>query len=129
MNSKNYDRMVRVYLKMREKRAELRRQYEEADSKIREQMALIERELLKDFNESGMKNIKTESGTVFITENLKASIADWGSFATWVRENDALEFLEQRVKVGEVSAYLEEHDQLPPGINVYRERHIRIRKS
>lgn len=124
-----YDRMVRAYIKMREKRAELRRQYEEADAKIKEQMTILEREFLKNFNETGAKNVKTDAGVVFVAESLKASIADWGSFAAWVRENDALEFLEQRVKAREVATYLEEHNQLPPGISAHRERQVRVRKS
>ena len=125
----NYDRMVRAYFKMREKRSELKREYEEADAKIKAQMEMIETEFLKMFSETGTKNLKTELGTVFTAETTKVSIADWGSFAEWVRENDALEFMEQRVKAKEVTTYLEEHGELPPGINTHRERNVRIRKS
>lgn len=125
----NYDRMVRAYMKMRERRSQLKREFEETDGKIKAQMEMIETEFLKMFQETGTKNLKTEMGTVFTAETTKASIADWGTFAEWVRANNALEFLEQRVKAKEVTTYLEEHGELPPGINTHRERNVRIRKS
>lgn len=125
----DYDKMVRVYIKMRDARTKLKREYDAEDQKIKDQMAVIEAAFLESLNESNTQSMKTASGTAYIAETTKASIADWGALAPWIRENDALEFLEQRIRASQVTAYLEEYKELPPGVNLYRERNVRIRKS
>lgn len=125
----DYDRMARVYIKMREKRSQLKREFEEKDAQIKQQMEQLERAFMQELNEHNTNSLKTDSGTIFTTESAKASIADWNALAPWLIENDALEFLEQRVKAKEVQGYLNTHGELPPGVNLHREKNVRIRKN
>lgn len=125
----DYDRLARVYRKIRDARSDLKREYEERDGKLKEQLETIEHHLMALLNEDGASSVKTEFGTIYTSETAKVSVADWGALAEWIRENDALEFLEQRVRATEVNNYLEQHKELPPGVNLYRERNVRVRKS
>ena len=48
------DKLVAVYIKMRDKRAELLRGYEEADSNVKSQMEIVESKLLDLCKEIGV---------------------------------------------------------------------------
>lgn len=124
-----YDRMVRVYRKIRDARAELKAKFDEEDKKLKEQINTIETEFQKLFAETGTTQIKTPDGVVFRQTTTKASIADASEFLPWVRENDALDMLQKRVTVKAVTDYIEETGETPPGITIYREHEIRVRKS
>jgi len=124
-----YDRMVRAYMKIRDARAELKREFEAKDKELREKLQMLEAEFQKAFSESGTTSIKTPDGVVFRQTTTKASIADTSTFLPWVRENDALDMLQKRVTVKAVTDYIEEFGETPPGITVYREHEVRIRKS
>lgn len=125
----DYDRMVRAYIAMRDARSDLKRDYEEKDFKIKQQMQQLEAVMLSSLHESGAESIRTEHGTIYTVETAKASVADWSALGEWIVKHDALDFLERRVKSSEVTNYLSEYGELPPGVNLHRELNVRIRKS
>jgi len=125
----DYNRLVRAYINMREARRDLKREFEQRDADLKEKMSRIEAALIAGLSETGADSVRTNSGTVFITEVSKASVADWSALADWIVQNNAVEFLEQRVKSTAVSEYLEQTGELPPGVNLHRERVVRVRKS
>lgn len=125
----DYDRCVRAYLNLRQARSKLKEDYEYQDAQLKEKMEQIERAMQEALDTTGCESTNTEHGTVFFQTSTKASIADWSSFAPWVMENDALEFMQQRVNIKSVTSYLEEYGELPPGINVHRERKVVVRKK
>ena len=124
-----YDRMVRAYMKIREARAELKKQFEEQDKELREKITILENEFQKTFADTGTTSLKTTDGVVFRQTTTKASIADASEFLPWCREHDALDMLQKRVTVKAVTDYIEETGETPPGITIYREHEIRVRKS
>lgn len=125
----NYEKVARVYRKIRDKRAELKREFEAQDHVLRDQLEQLEHALLNEFNESGSTSVKTDSGIIFTQEELKASVADWGAYVAWMRENDAFEMVQKRPAITEVRKYMDEYGDIPPGLNIHRQRVIRIRKS
>ena len=124
-----YDRMVRAYMKIRDARAELKKEFEEKDKELKSKLSILEGEFQKAFSETGSTSIKTDDGIVFRQTVTKASIADSSTFLPWVREHDALDMLQKRVTIKAVTDYIEEFGETPPGITVYREHEVRIRKS
>lgn len=124
-----YDRMVRAYMKIRDARAKLKKQYEEQDKELKSKISMLEAEFQKAFAETGTTSIKTPDGIVFRQTTTKASISDTSTFLPWVRDNDALDMLQKRVTVKNVTDYIEEFGETPPGITIYREHEVRIRKS
>ena len=63
------DKLVRAYIKMRDARAALKAKYEEEDNAIKEQMGLIETNLLETCKATGAESIKTAHGTAIRTMN------------------------------------------------------------
>ena len=128
--SATIEKLVSVYVKIRDKRSELKRTFEAEDEVLKSQLELIERELLARSNESGVKSFRTDMGTAYIEETTKASTADWAAFTRFVRDNDAFDMIERRVKVKELKDYMDSHDgALPPGVNVFRESVVRVRRA
>lgn len=126
----SYDRAVKAYIKMREARSKLKRDFEIEDNKIKAQQELIEAFLLNVCNTTGLKNFATKYGTVIKSEDILPTGSDWDAFYHWVAENDAFDALERRIKKTFISQYMEEHKgSVPPGVSVLRSFKITIRRS
>jgi hypothetical protein len=124
------ERMVKVYLKLREARSELKHKYDEEDGKLKQKQELLEGQFLAFLNSSNVDSFRTSLGTVYKQENMIPTAADWSAIYAWIKKHDAFEFLERRLKKTEVAAYMEEHEgSPPPGVNVMREYEVRIRRG
>jgi len=124
------DRLVRAIVKMRERIAVMTKEYEEAVKVIKDQRHAVEVELLRRLNERGATQTKTEFGTAFIDEDMKAQIADEAVFMDFVRETGDLDFFQKRVAVKHIKEYMKENgDRLPPGLSIFKEYSVTVRKS
>jgi hypothetical protein len=123
-------RMVKAYIKIRDKRAEIKKEFEEQDKALKEKLELIESEMLRHMQETGIESIKTAAGTFYRQEEVTPTGSDWDAFYTWVKTNDAFDALERRIKKGFIKEYMETHEGgIPPGVSVYREYVVRVRRS
>lgn len=123
-------KMVRVYLKMRDARTALKRQFEEDDTKIKAQMEKLEIAMLRHLQDSNSDSIRTDAGMFYRQEEVTPTGSDWDAFYQWVKDNDAFEALERRIKKTFVREYMETHNGgIPPGVSVYREYVVRVRRS
>ena len=120
------DRMVKVFVKMRDKKTELNNQVKE----ITAQQEILEAELLRLAAAMGTTGFKTEHGTTYISEEVRFSMADELTFIDWVKQHGEVELLERRVSVKNVQEYMENHgDQLPPGLNFFKQDRMKVRRS
>ena len=122
------DKLVRVFVKIRAKRAELSKEYDAADKVLKEQKDAIEAELLARLHVRGATQTKTDEGTAFIKENMTITIADEVAFGSFVIEQQDTAFYQKRAKVEHVQEYMKEHEgRLPPGLSAFRELSINVR--
>jgi len=131
MSKYNTEELVGAYIALRNERAKLKEEYEEADSKLKTDMDKIERTMLEICNEVGADSIKTSVGTVMRRVNERFYCTDWDNFKNYVLENEAVELLERRIHQGNFREHMSdiEGDGLPPGVNVMREFGITVRKA
>lgn len=124
------DRLVKVFVKIRDAKSAFKKAFEaEMEQKFDAPLRQLQAELKKRMMERHNDGLKTEFGTVYLAETMQVSCQDWGVFHAWILQNNALDFLEQRVKAGEVKTYMENHNgELPPGLSVFRETEARVRK-
>lgn len=109
------DKLVKVYIKIRDKRAELAKQ----DKELEDQLETIEGELLELCKQTGAESLRTEFGTVSRKINKRYWTSDWHSFYEFLKEHDAVDLLEKRIAQSTMSAFLEENpDKAPPGLQV-----------
>lgn len=130
MSNLNAEQLVSVYIKMRDKRQQLQREYDEADGKIKEQQDAVTQALLDICKEQGAEGLRTPAGSVFRTVKTRYWSNDWGSMKEFIKEHDAFELLEQRVHQTNMKNFLEEHpDLMPPGMNVDSRYSITVRRK
>lgn len=126
----NTDLFVRVHRKMTVVRQELKAKFDAEDAVLKEKQATIESVLLNFLNTNDMKSARTAHGTFYWQEKITPRGADWDAFYKWVAKNDAFDFLERRITRTAVKKYMDDNGgALPPGIDVYREREVRVRKN
>jgi len=120
---------VSIYIKMRDKKAQMKAEFDASVAPLNEKMEKLEAKLLEVFNKTGMDSVKTEFGTAYTTTRVTASVADREIFMTHVRENDDWAMLEVRASKSAVEQYRETHNDLPPGISMREERVVNVRRS
>ena len=124
------DKLVKTYVKIRDKRKELADQYEKEDSNLKEALETIEGELLEMCKETGADSLRTEFGTVTRRVAKRYWTNDWHSFHEFLKEHGALELLEKSIAQTNMSAFLEENpDLLPPGLNVDSRYTVTVRRK
>jgi hypothetical protein len=126
----DYNQIARVYIKMRDKRSDIKKEFEAADKVIKDQMELLEGVMLSALAENGAEGIKTSVGTIYREEKITPTGSDWDTFYEWISQHDAFDALERRIKKTFVTEYMEAHDgSLPPGVSVFREYVARVRRK
>ena len=124
------DKLVRAYIKMRDKRAQLKAAYEEDDNAIKEEMAQVEQYLLDTCKATGAESIKTAHGTAIRSIQTRYWTGDWEQMHKFIRDNDALDLVERRISQLNMKNYLRENpDVLPPGLNVDNKYTVTVRRS
>lgn len=124
------DKLVKTYVRIRDKRKELADQYEKEDNNLKEALELIESELLEMCKETGADSLRTEFGTVTRRVAKRYWTNDWHSFHEFLKEHGALELLEKRIAQTNMSTFLEENpDLLPPGLNVDSRYTVTVRRK
>jgi hypothetical protein len=129
-NPVQVDRLTRLYIKIRDKRAELSAKFKAEDGKLEEQLDLVKTALLDYCKAHGVDSVRTAEGLVYRTQKTRYWTSDWGSMHKFILENELPEFFEKRLNQGAVKEYLEENpESVPPGLNVDSEYVIAVRKK
>lgn len=124
------DKLVGVYVKIRDKRAELKKAFEAQDEELSAQLQELSNEMLERCKEMGADSIRTPHGTIIRSIKSKYWTSDWDSMYQFIREHDAFGLLEKRLHQSNMKQFLSENpDVLPSGLNVENEYSIVIRKS
>ena len=124
------DKLAKVYLKMRDKRQELARQFEEQDSVLKEQMEIVENKMPDVCKDLGADSIKTAYGTIIRSVKTRYWTADWESMHNFIKDNGAYDLLERRIHQANMKQWLQENpDQLPMGLNSESRYSTTVRRS
>lgn len=125
------DKKVKLYLEVRQAKAAEARAFEQKEAEYKAIMQAVENYLLADADRAGTNGFTTDYGTTYTGESVKISIADDAVFETFLRqqENPFL-FFERRVSSTQVAAFMKLNEGAsPPGLNIFRERVMRVRKA
>lgn len=126
----NAEQLVTIYIKMRDARVKLQREFDEADGKIKEQQEQVTQALLDMCKETGAEGLRTPAGSVFKTIKTRYWTSDWGSMKQFIKDHDAIDLMEQRVHQTNMKTFLEENPTLmPPGMNVDSRYSITVRRK
>ena len=124
------DALTRAYLNIRAKRHQIAAAFKEEDDDLKEKLGRIEAAMLKFLNDTGAQSMATKAGTFFKQEEITPQGSDWDAFYNWVREENAFDALERRIKKTFIADYQKANGgALPPGVSVYREYVARVRTN
>lgn len=123
------DDAVAGYIKLRDARSELKREYEERDGELKVKLEKLEVFLLRNLDSVGANSMNTDHGTAYISEDVRASCGDWDAFWSMIQQTGRFDMLEKRVSSKAVREFKEETGDLPPGVSIHSERVVRVRRS
>lgn len=121
---------VKLYIELRDRKAEMKAEFDAQVATIQEKMDKLEAKLLEVFQKTGTDSVKTPFGTAYTTVRTSVTAADREAFMSYIKANEEWELLEVRPSKSGVEQFRAANDnELPPGINVREERVVNIRRS
>lgn len=124
------DRLVSVFIKIRDARDEEERAWEQRKADFNEQLELINQQLLEICKSTDADSIRTAHGTVIRTVKSRYWTNDWEHFHKFLLEHNAPDLLEKRIHQSNMKQFLEENPELlPAGLNVDSAYSITVRRS
>jgi hypothetical protein len=124
------EKLTRVYLKIRAKKAQLAAEFKKQDDDLTSQLDKVKTALLDYCKEQGVDSVKTSEGLFYRSVKTRYWTSDWEAMHRFVMEHNVPEFLEKRLNQTNVKTFLEENpDLVPQGLNVDSEYVISVRKK
>ena len=124
------DQLTAVYIKIRDKRAELSRAFKSKDKELEEQQQLLADQMLESCKELNASSISTQHGTIIRSVKSKYWTNDWDSLYKVVKEYDAFGVLFKAINQTNMKQFLEENpDVMPMGLNVENQYEIVVRRK
>jgi hypothetical protein len=124
------EKLVKIYIKMREKHAEMLHEFKDKEAALKTQMEKVKAALLDFCKENDIDSVRTAEGLFFRTVKQNYWTNDWEAMGKFVVEHQAPELLEKRLNQGNMKQFLEEHpDLLPPGLNVDSQYSVTVRRK
>jgi hypothetical protein len=124
------DTLAEIYIKIRDKRAELKEQYEQQDDSLKEQQEMLAEQMLALCQEQHADSIKTRAGTIIRKVDTRYWTNDWEQMYDFIHEHDAYPLLEKRIHQTNMRQFLEENpDLLPAGLMSDSKYSIVVRRS
>ena len=124
------DKLVAVYIKIRDAKAAKTKEMEEAIQELDTQLDAISSELLEICKTTGQDGGKTSHGTFTRTIKSRYWTSDWDSMYKFIREHDVPELLERRISQTNFAEFIKENSNLmPAGVNVEAKYSITVRRA
>lgn len=124
------DSMVKIYTRIRDKRAEIKAAFDEQDKDLQAQLDKVKQGLLEYCKEHGVESVRTQHGLFYRTVKTRYWTGDWESMHKFIMEHGLPEFFEKRLNQSAVKEFLEQNPELlPPGLNVDAEYTVSVRKA
>lgn len=123
------DKLAGVYIKIRNKIAELTKEYDTQIEALKAQQGEVSNAMKTLLQQLNVRSVNTEGGTVILTEKTRYFPSDWAEFKQFIKENDAFDLMEKRIAQGNMAKFLEENpDKYPPGLQSETEISVSVRK-
>jgi hypothetical protein len=122
---------VKLYIQLRNQLDAARKEYQEIEKDFKQKLEDIQFEILNISDELGVDSLKTEFGTAYRTVKSSYRIISWEDYLDWAEKNGALHTLQKRVTKTAVDEIVQEdlNGELPPGLDLYSEVTINVRKN
>ncbi len=129
--SYNLSEVIDKYVALRDQKRTMVREHEEALKPIDDKLNKIETWLLGRMNEDGVENYKTEFGTAYKTIKTSVTMADRDMFKDFVFSSSVplWNLVDFRASKKGVEEFLEDSEEIPPGLNITRVTTVNVRSK
>ena len=124
----NAQELIDRYVQIRAAKEQLAKKQKADNARINTVMEKIERVLMEQMEQIGSDSIKTKAGTCYRSIRTSVKVEDRDSFLDFVKSNEAWELLESRAAKSNVEQFLEQHQDIPPGLSIRRDAVVNIRR-
>jgi len=123
------DKLARVYRKIYTKVQELTKEYESQLEELKAKQDEIKTAMKDQMLALGSNSVRTDEGTIILSQKTRYYTDDWDSFKQFVVEHDAIDLFERRIAQKNMSMFLEENPGVvPSGLNSMSEYAVTVRK-
>ena len=123
-------KLVNTYVKIRDAKDAMSREYEAKIAGLQEQLDILEQELLTICKDTGQDGGKTQFGSFSRTVKTRYWTSDWENMYSFIREHDAPELLERRIHQGNFKEFMDANPGLlPVGLNSDSKYSITVRRA
>jgi len=130
MDGIDVNKLVKVFVKMRDKKAELTAEFKAADDALQFQMDTVKRALLDYCKDNGVESVRTDAGMFYRTVRSKYWTNDWERMGAFIVDNKCPDLLEKRIHQGNMQAFLQDNPDLrPEGLSIDSEYTITVKKG
>jgi hypothetical protein len=126
----NLDKLAEVYIKIRDKRTQLKQAFEAKDNELDEQMQVLSDEMLEVCKRLEADSVRTQHGTIIRSVKSRYWTNDWDSMYQVIKEHGAFGLLEKRLHQTNMKEFLAENPSFYPiGLNVENSYTVVVRRS
>ncbi len=127
---RNVSDLAAVYIKIRDRRADLKKQFEAGDKDLEDQQNLLAEKMLDICKDMDADSIRTPHGTIIRSVKSRYWTNDWDSMYRFIEEQGAFGLLEKRLHQTNMKDFLSENpDVYPQGLNVESQYTVVVRRS
>lgn len=119
---------VQRYLELRDLKEKIDKAAKARTVELDRKMEVLERWFAMKSEQEGVESWRTDFGTAYFGEVDFCSVGDWDEVLEYAVNNDALDILHKGVNKTAIRGFIEEHDELPPGVNYGKRRRLYVRK-
>ena len=124
------DKLATIYIKIRDKRAAIKEQFETQDEDLKAQLEILEQQMLEVCKDMNADSIRTPHGTIIRSVKSRYWTNDWDSMYDFIEKQGTFGLLEKRLHQTNMKAFLEENPNLfPAGLNVENSYSVVVRRS
>lgn len=122
--------IVKIYVKIRDKKDEVKRKLGEQVALLDEDLKVIEEELQERLKAAGATSVKTPNGTVYSTIKSKVWTDNWDSFYKFIEARGLFDLLERRIHQSNIKSFLDDNpDDIPEGLNIESIKTVTVRRK
>jgi hypothetical protein len=105
------------------------REAERVDAEFEEKLNRLRVYFLTHLNATNARASRTDAGTFFKKLKVSPSAESWETIYAYIKEHNAFDMLERRIKKKFVVDYRKLNGKLPPGVNVHEEWEVQVRSK
>ena len=124
------DKLVRVYIKIRDAKAALQKEYDDKLAQLDADLQVVEDALLEICKATGQDGGKTSFGSFTRSVKTRYWTSDWDAMYRFIQTHDAPHLLERRIHQGNFKEFLEANPGvMPEGLNADSKYTITVRRA